>query len=117
MPMYEKLTALILGILILETFTSTRVYAVEIFTATTTINLSICGNSLVDIGEQCDIPGELGVYSTTIVGRQCSPACRFGAYCGDGILQTQFSEECDDANNDSGDFCSAICRIEPAGSG
>jgi len=32
-------------------------------------------------------------------------------------LQTQFIEECDDGNNDSGDFCSAICRIEPAGSG
>ncbi len=85
--------------------------------ATTTLTLSICGNALVDAGEQCDVPGETGVYSTTITGRQCSPTCFFGPYCGDGILQTQFTEECDDGNNNNGDFCSAICKIEPAGSG
>ncbi len=86
-------------------------------TATTTFRLSICGNSLVDDGEQCDVPGETGVYSQTIVGRQCTPACFFGPYCGDGSLQSSFGEECDDGNNDDGDFCSAICKIEPAGSG
>ncbi|MBY0538361.1 DUF4215 domain-containing protein [Patescibacteria group bacterium] len=85
--------------------------------ATTTITLSICGNSLVDSSEDCDVPGETGVYSTTIVGRQCTPTCKFGPYCGDGILQTQFTEECDDGNNTSLDFCSATCKIEPAGSG
>ena len=86
-------------------------------TATTTLTLSICGNSLVDDGEQCDVPGETGVYSTTIAGRQCNVICDFGPYCGDGILQTQYVEECDDGNNDNSDFCSAICKIEPAGSG
>lgn len=86
-------------------------------TATTTINLSICGNSLVDVGEECDVPGETGLYSTTIAGRQCNAICDFGPYCGDGILQTTFAEQCDDGNNDSGDFCSATCTIEPAGSG
>ncbi len=88
-----------------------------IFTATTTLQLSICGNALVDDGEQCDVPGETGAYSTTIVGRQCTPICDFGPYCGDGILQTIYGEECDDGNNDDLDFCSALCRIEPAGSG
>ncbi len=86
-------------------------------TATTTLSLSICGNALVDDGEQCDVPGETGVYSTSIAGRQCNPSCSFGPYCGDGILQTQYSEECDDGNNDDLDFCSAVCKIEPAGSG
>ncbi len=86
-------------------------------TATTTLSLSICGNALVDDGEQCDAPGETGVYSTTIVGRQCTPICNFGPYCGDGILQTQYAEECDDGNNEDLDFCSSICQIEPAGSG
>jgi cysteine-rich repeat protein len=85
--------------------------------ASTTLSLSICGNMLVDVGEQCDVPGETGVYSTTIAGRQCTPVCDFGPYCGDGILQTQYDEECDDGNNDDGDFCSALCTIEPAGSG
>jgi cysteine-rich repeat protein len=86
-------------------------------TATTTINLSICGNEVVDPGEQCDVLGETGQYSTSIAGRQCNTQCNFGPYCGDGILQTQFGEECDDGNNENGDFCSAVCRIEPAGSG
>lgn len=86
-------------------------------TATTTLSLSICGNALVDDGEQCDVPGETGAYSTSIAGRQCSLTCDFGPYCGDGILQTTFGEECDDGNNDNSDFCSALCKIEPAGSG
>ena len=86
-------------------------------TATTTFRLSICGNALVDSDEQCDIPGETGVYSQTIAGRQCTPECVFGPYCGDGILQSSQAEECDDGNNTDGDFCSALCKIEPAGSG
>lgn len=86
-------------------------------TATTTFRLSICGNALVDSDEQCDVPGETGVYSQTIAGRQCSASCSFGPYCGDGILQTSQGETCDDGNNTSGDFCSDICRIEPQGSG
>lgn len=93
------------------------VMAIAQNTATTTLSLSICGNVLVDEGEDCDVPGETGVYSTTITGRQCTPVCKFGPYCGDGILQTQYQEECDDGNNDNLDFCSALCKIEPAGSG
>jgi cysteine-rich repeat protein len=85
--------------------------------ATTTLSISICGNLLVDAGEDCDVPGETGTYSQTIVGRQCSAVCLWGPYCGDGILQTIHGEQCDDGNNDNGDFCSAICKIEPAGSG
>ena len=85
--------------------------------ATTTLTISVCGNFTVDAGEQCDVPGETGVYSQTIVGRQCTTNCVFGPYCGDGILQSFYGEECDDGNNDNADFCSAICKIEPAGSG
>lgn len=87
------------------------------FIATTTLSVSICGNEIVDDGEECDVIGETGDYSTTIVGRQCDVDCSFGPYCGDAILQTLYSEECDDGNNDDGDFCSSICTIEPAGSG
>lgn len=85
--------------------------------ATTTLTLSICGNELVDDGEECDVLGETGGYSTTIAGRQCDVDCEFGPYCGDGILQTVHGEECDDGNNDDGDFCAADCTVEPAGSG
>lgn len=87
------------------------------FIATTTLNLSICGNALVDNGEECDVLGETGDYSTTIVGRQCDVTCEYGPYCGDAILQTIYGEECDDGNNIDLDFCSALCIIEPAGSG
>ncbi|MCA9366481.1 DUF4215 domain-containing protein [Candidatus Kaiserbacteria bacterium] len=85
--------------------------------ATTTVSISNCGDSLVTAPEECDVPGETGEYSTTIVGRQCDVTCRFGPYCGDGVLQTVHGEECDDGNNDDGDFCGADCTIEPAGSG
>ena len=85
--------------------------------ATTTLTLSICGNGIVDSSEECDVPGETGLYSQTIAGRQCNASCFFGPYCGDGILQTAFAEQCDDGNNDDGDFCSSLCLIEPAGSG
>ncbi len=91
--------------------------ATTVATTTTTLSVSICGNAIVDAGEQCDAPGETGAYSTSIAGRQCSNQCFFGPYCGDGILQTIYTEECDDGNNDNGDFCSATCKIEPAGSG
>jgi len=87
------------------------------YVATTSVLLSICGNEIVDDGEQCDVLGETGGYSTTIAGRQCNTSCFFGPYCGDAILQTLHGEECDDGNNNNGDFCSSTCTIEPAGSG
>lgn len=105
------------SIFILALFLPFLSYALTTGSATTTLTLSVCGNSLVDNGEQCDVPNETGVYSTTITGRQCSLVCSFGPYCGDGILQTFYGEECDDGNNDNSDFCSAICKVEPAGSG
>ena len=85
--------------------------------ATTTLTISNCGDSLVSPPEECDVPGETGEYSTTIAGRQCDVDCNFGPYCGDGLLQTTFGEECDDGNNEGEDFCTADCKIEPAGSG
>jgi cysteine-rich repeat protein len=91
--------------------------AATMSTTTTILTLSICGNLIVDDGEQCDIPGETGEYSQTIAGRQCDVDCSFGPYCGDGVLQTPFGEQCDDGNNEDGDFCSALCKVEPAGSG
>ncbi len=106
-----KLAALVCGFLVLISSASAQQYA------TTTLTLSVCGNEIVDQGEECDVIGETGVYSQTIAGRQCTPQCQFGPYCGDGILQSLYGEECDDGNNDDSDFCSAICKIEPAGSG
>ncbi|GEM_PF-3840550 len=35
-----------------------------------------------------------------------------GGYCGDGIIQSERGEECDDGNTISGDGCSADCKWE-----
>lgn len=86
--------------------------------STTTLTISICGDAIVNAGEECDVIGETGAYSTTIAGRQCDDvSCQFGPYCGDAILQTLYDEECDDGNNDSDDFCAADCTTEFADSG
>lgn len=92
-------------------------YAQASLVSTTTLLISICGDGLVNAGEDCDIPGETGVYSTTIVGRQCGTTCFYGPYCGDGILNTVYDEVCDDSNNVDGDFCSADCRMETSDRG
>ena len=89
----------------------------QVSVSTTTVFVSICGDSLINSGEECDVPGEVGAYSTTIVGRQCSTQCLYGPYCGDGILQTIHAEVCDDANNSDDDFCAADCSRETADSG
>lgn len=107
----------IFTVLLLSCSLAPSAVAQSVGVASTTVSLSICGNEIVDPDEECDVLGETGVYSQTIAGRQCTPICVFGPYCGDGILQTQYDEECDDANNEDGDFCSATCKIEPAGSG
>jgi cysteine-rich repeat protein len=85
--------------------------------STTTLFISVCGDSLVSNGEDCDIPGATGLYSTTIAGRECSDSCLWGPYCGDAILQTLHGEQCDDGNNTEGDFCAADCSEETADSG
>tara|TARA_B100000745_G_scaffold288215_1_gene225464 strand:+ start:1862 stop:2992 length:1131 start_codon:yes stop_codon:yes gene_type:complete len=108
----------LLSLLLFFTLSSSPAYAITTgFISTTTLLTSICGNDLVEGTEDCDVLGETGSYSTTILGRQCDVSCSWGPYCGDGILQTTFAEECDDGNNDDGDFCGADCTIEPAGSG
>ena len=84
------------------------------FTASTTVNVSVCGNAIVEAPiEVCDDGTNNGQYSSSTTGRSCLPSCSgYGAYCGDGILQPAFGEQCDDSNNTSGDGCSATCQIE-----
>lgn len=85
--------------------------------STTTVLISICGDLIVNSGEECDIPTDTGAYSTTIAGRQCTSECLWAPYCGDGILHTVHGEECDDGNNVNDDFCAANCTEEEADAG
>jgi len=107
---------------VLATFTFlgsfSHVYAqTQVGVATTTLLISICGDLIVNSGEDCDIPTDTGEYSTTILGRQCNGECRWAPYCGDSILQTLYGEQCDDGNNDDEDFCAADCTEETADAG
>lgn len=84
------------------------------YTATTTVNISVCGNGIVEPPvEVCDDGVNNGQYATSGASRNCLPDCSgYGPYCGDGILQPAFGEQCDDGNNTSNDGCSATCQIE-----
>lgn len=83
----------------------------------TDIFISICGDGNVQPNEACDAgsANNVGGYGSSIATRTCMPGClSFGPYCGDGILQVRYGEECDDGNNVSGDLCSATCQAETA---
>jgi cysteine-rich repeat protein len=62
---------------------------------------------LVGEGSSCDPAGVENVCREPLVCRDgtCRPSC------GDGLVQPW--EECDDANRESGDFCSDSCRLPP----
>jgi cysteine-rich repeat protein len=83
-------------------------------TATTTIIVSICNNAIIDGGEVCD-DGlfNTGAYGSTTATRHCNAVCSgFGPYCGDGVFQALYSEQCDDGNAVNGDLCTDQCVQE-----
>jgi cysteine-rich repeat protein len=67
---------------------------------------AICGDGVVDSGEQCDD-------GNTDPGDGCTAACQSEtgatAECGNGVIES--GEECDDANDEAGDGCDA-CVME-----
>ncbi len=70
---------------------------------------SVCGDAVVEPGEACDE----GTANNTGAYGGCNANCTLGPYCGDGMLQLQFGESCDDGNGNSGDGCSSSCQVEP----
>ena len=72
-------------------------------------NYAICGNGVVDSGEDCDIN-----ISSEIVGVSCTYNClrpgNSADSCGDGIVDYKIGEECDPATDDlSAQYCSGTC--------
>jgi len=73
---------------------------------TTSIVVTVCGNSIVETGEQCDD-------GNAVSGDGCSSSCQDeGPVCGNSVVET--GEQCDDGNGLSGDGCSATCQTEAA---
>lgn len=75
----------------------------------------VCGNSLLEEGEECDnglFNGFLCWASYGTSCTYCTAECTLETitnYCGDGIKQE--CEECDDKNLIDDDFCSNVCKI------
>lgn len=63
----------------------------------------VCGNNVVEPGEQCDQGG---------MTAKCDEDCTW-AGCGDGVLNPLKLEGCDDGNKTDGDKCSSTCQVEP----
>lgn len=64
---------------------------------------AICGDQILSFGEECDDGVNDGGYN------ECAPGCRLGPFCGDGIAQSEFGEECDPGPG--GDAECRGCRV------
>jgi cysteine-rich repeat protein len=76
---------------------------------TTTDTTAVCGNYDQEPGEECDNGDENGA------GGLCRADCLLNQ-CGDDYV-ADFSEACDDGNQQDGDGCSAECKVEACGDG
>jgi len=82
---------------------------------TDSCSFAACGDGFVQPGEQCDdgednrwpADGEAG----------CSTFCGLLPYCGDGDVQPDEGEQCDDANDVDDDGCSNDCISSACGDG
>jgi cysteine-rich repeat protein len=81
-----------------------RGYSLTSVTADAPPPAPVCGNAMVEMGEECDD-------GNTTNGDGCSSECKY-EYCGDGIVQTSLGEQCDDGGYRNDDGCDMFCQIE-----
>ena len=67
---------------------------------------SVCGDGIKTRTEACDD----GKAKNTGGYGKCNADCTLGPRCGDGILQADQGEQCDDGNLVNGDGCSSTCK-------
>ena len=75
---------------------------------------AVCGDDVVDSGEECD-GSVVGDYPP---GTTCTGECSLDIpepVCGNDYIEA--GEQCDDGNNTNGDRCSATCVVEVCGDG
>lgn len=82
-----------------------------------------CGNGQVEAGETCDDTSDPGCNAGTAPSNTCLrfgnsvPPGTLGGYCGDGTIQPDLGEECDDGNSAVGYGCSNTCLPEGSACG
>ncbi len=97
---------------------------------TTTNVIPLCGNAYKEGNEQCDNDIPSTATSLPNGGDGCSRTCTIeqdytctgthpsvctpndNPLCGNGIINRDVDEECDDGDKDNGDGCSAACTVE-----
>jgi fibro-slime domain-containing protein len=62
-----------------------------------------CGDGVLSFGEECDDGVNNGDYG------ECGPNCKLGPFCGDGVVQAEFGEDCD--VGPGGDSSCRGCRV------
>ncbi len=82
------------------------------------VALFSCGNSRIEQGETCDPPNPGNGCSATCqteTGWRCKPgSCTKLPYCGDGIVQVDQGEVCDEGTHQGSPGCSADCLSKDA---
>jgi len=73
---------------------------------TVSAGVSLCGNAVVNAGEQCDDGNSLN-------SDACTNTCRT-AKCGDGYVRAGV-EQCDDGNSVNTDACAGTCKTAKCG--
>jgi cysteine-rich repeat protein len=68
-----------------------------------------CGNGIVEPGEACDDSTNTQCSTSSCLYLGAGPAS-----CGNGRIDYNLGENCDDANNKAGDGCSTNCLLEGA---
>jgi cysteine-rich repeat protein len=66
--------------------------------AMSSVCASICGDRLITLREECDD----GVNATLYGPQGCGSGCVRAPFCGDGLVQPEFREDCDDGNDRPG---------------
>ncbi|MFC1686010.1 MopE-related protein [Nanoarchaeota archaeon] len=79
---------------------------------------SDCGDGFVEGTEQCDPPEAACTATYGSSCQYCNSLCKTetvtAARCGDGIIQAEYLEQCDDGNTNNGDTCSNTCESQLA---
>eukprot|EP01098_Paradermamoeba_levis_P001130 TRINITY_DN1127_c0_g4_i1.p1 TRINITY_DN1127_c0_g4~~TRINITY_DN1127_c0_g4_i1.p1 ORF type:complete len:317 (-),score=94.02 TRINITY_DN1127_c0_g4_i1:31-981(-) len=70
-----------------------------------------CGNGKIEAGEECDD----GLFNSNAPNGRCRTNCKL-RYCGDGIIDPEFDEQCDSAFGVNNTWCSDKC-IQRCGNG